>query len=142
MSMRKTAKRLFAALAALVMAFAVVTPAFAAEGTGTITITNAVVCAHGVGVAMSSCPAIGSVSMLPTIVINGSIIHAYRGNQLNPDYIGQGALGITSGSGLIQGDIKSSTIYKYTYDWASNTSTEDGIVDYNDQGVGTERPRP
>ena len=106
---------------------------------GTITITNAVVCAHGVGVAMSSCPAIGSVSMLPTIVINGSIIHAYRGNQLNPDYIGQGALGITSGSGLIQGDIKSSTIYKYTYDWASNTSTEDGIVDYNDQGVGTER---
>ena len=43
MSMRKTAKRLFAALAALVMAFAVVTPAFAAEGTGTITITNATV---------------------------------------------------------------------------------------------------
>lgn len=40
MSISKTAKRLFAAFAALVMALAVVTPTFAAEGGYTITITG------------------------------------------------------------------------------------------------------
>ena len=113
---------------------------------GTITITDAVVHARGYGAPFSAAPAIGSLSTLSNIVIRNSEIHAYRGyyfKELNPDYIGQGVVGQSvQGSGLIQGDIKSSTVYKYTYDYGTNTSTEDGIVDYDDQGVGTERPRP
>ena len=120
-------------------------PGIGSDKAGTITITNAVVHARGYGAPFSAAPAIGSLSTLPNIVIRNSEIHAYRGydfRELNPDYIGQGVWGLTSGSGLIRGDIKSSTVYKYTYDYGTNTSTEDGIVDYDDQGVGTERPRP
>ena len=113
---------------------------------GTITITDATVYARGRGASVNAAPAIGAYGSVPNIVISRSEIHTYRGfrnNQLNPDYIGQGVIGLLNqGSGLIRGDIKSSTVYKYTYDYGTNTSTEDGIVDYDDQGVGTERPRP
>ena len=113
---------------------------------GTITITDAVVRARGYGASTSAAPAIGAYGSVPNIVIRNSEIHAYRGyrlKELNPDYIGLGVVGMSAqGSGLIQGDIKSSTVYKYTYDWETDTSTEDGIVDYDDQGIGTERPRP
>ena len=113
---------------------------------GTITITDATVYARGHGTSFSAAPAIGSLSTLSNIVIRNSEIHAYRGyyfRELNPDYIGLGVVGMSAqGSGLIQGDIKSSTVYKYTYDYGTNTSTEDGIVVYDDQGVGTEQPRP
>ena len=88
------------------------------ESCGTITIDNATVYARGRAQASSGCPAIGSYSSVPTITINGSDIYAYRGafnGTSYADWIGRGGRSSNQG-GQIQGDIKSTTVYKGKWD--------------------------
>ena len=106
---------------------------------GTITIDNATVYARGTAQASSGCPAIGSYSSVPTITINGSDIYAYRGafnGTSYADWIGRGGRSSNQG-GQIQGDIKSTTVYKGKCDWSVEVS--EGVVVYGADGIGTEQ---
>ena len=63
---------------------------------GTITIENATVYAYATAISPIVCPAIGSLYMIPTIIIsNNSEVYAHRGFEQNPspaDWIGIGIL--------------------------------------------------
>ena len=106
------------------------------ESCGTITIDNATVYARGIAQGTTGCPAIGSYSSVPTIVISDSEIHAYRGSFKGTsfaDYIGRGgSMGVYQG-GQIQcgsGSITGSTVYKYSYDVLTGSSSSDGSETY------------
>lgn len=102
------------------------------DACGKITITDAIVHAQGAGEA----PAIGAESSVPEITIKKSEIHAYRGS--NADYIGR-AGDYNYQGGQIQGDITSSTVYKYLYDGSYDTSTPEGVVEFDENGEGKEQ---
>ena len=109
------------------------------ESCGTITIDNATVYARGTAQASSGCPAIGSYSSVPTITINGSDIYAYRGafnGTSYADWIGRGGRSSYQG-GQIQGDIKSTTVYKGKCDWSVEVS--EGVVVYGADGISKEQ---
>ena len=109
------------------------------ESCGTITIDNATVYARGTAQASSGCPAIGSFSSVPTITINGSDIYAYRGafnGTSYADWIGRGGRPSYPG-GQIQGDIKSTTVYKGKCDWSVEVS--EGTVVYGADGISKEQ---
>lgn len=103
---------------------------------GTITITNAIVHARSFGDAYSSAPAIGAYESVPEIVITDSEIHAYRGSYNGTsyaDYIGRGGSRIDYQGGQIQyssGSITGSTVYKYSYDLLTGSSSSDGSETY------------
>ena len=103
---------------------------------GTITITNAIVHARGFGDMYGSAPAIGAYESVPEIVITDSEIHAYRGSYNGTsyaDYIGRGGSRIDYQGGQIQyssGSITGSTVYKYSYDLLTGSSSSDGSVTY------------
>ena len=102
------------------------------DACGKITITDAIVHAQGADEA----PAIGAESSVPEITIKKSKIHAYRGS--NADYIGRVGDYKYQG-GQIQGDITSSTVYKYLYDGLYDTSTPEGVVEFDENGEGKEQ---
>ena len=109
------------------------------ESCGTITIDNATVYARGTAQASSGCPAIGSYSSVPTITINGSDIYAYRGafnGTSYADWIGRGGRSSYPG-GQIQGDIRSTTVYKGKWDWSVEVS--EGVVVYGADGISKEQ---
>ena len=112
---------------------------------GQITIDNATVHAYGKGASNTAeCPAIGTGiatsgaygTTLPTVIIrNGAEVHAHRGGG-SADYIGYpfvldnstgAASAINPGAG---GSITGSTVYKYTYNAATGSSSDDGSVTY------------
>ena len=124
---------------------------------GSITITNATVYAQGAsddGSRGDCGPAIGcgmndySETCVPKIIISGSEIHAYRGTYSNywtgveqsyANYIGQGGSeNYGAAEGDIQtgdgGSIKSSTVYKYTLNIDATSYTEDGVLEYDENG--------
>ena len=111
------------------------------ESCGTITIDNATVYARGTGSPMDGCPAIGSYASVPTIVISGSDIYAYRGAYTNgtsyADWIGRGGGVLDYQGGAIQGDIRSTTVYKGK--WTDSSEVSEGTVVYGADGVGTEQ---
>ena len=102
------------------------------DACGKITITDAIVHAQGADEA----PAIGAESSVPEITIKKSEIHAYRGS--NADYIGRVGDYKYQG-GQIQGDITSSTVYKYLYQVMDNISTSEGVVEFDENGEGKEQ---
>lgn len=109
------------------------------ESCGTITIDNATVYARGTAQASSGCPAIGSYSSVPTITINGSDIYAYRGaynGTSYADWIGRGGRPSNPG-GQIQGDIKSTTVYKGK--WTGSEEVSEGVVVYGADGISKEQ---
>lgn len=103
---------------------------------GKIEITDAIVHARGYSSLNESNPAIGAYSGVPQIVISGSTIHAHRGSYNNScfaDYIGRGGNTIEYQGGQIQcgsGSITGSTVYKYSYDVLTGSSSSDGSVTY------------
>lgn len=103
---------------------------------GKIEITDAIVHARGYSSLNESTPAIGAYSGVPQIVISGSTIHAHRGSYNNScfaDYIGRGGNTIEYQGGQIQcgsGSITGSTVYKYSYDVLTGSSSDDGSVTY------------
>lgn len=103
---------------------------------GKIEITDAIVHARGYSSLNESTPAIGAYSGVPQIVISGSTIHAHRGSYNNScfaDYIGQGGHRYGYQGGQIQcgsGSITGSTVYKYSYDVLTGSSSDDGSVTY------------
>ena len=107
---------------------------------GKIEITDAIVHAWGLGSPGDSTPAIGAYSGVPQIVISGSTIHAHRGSFDNfcfADYIGQGGDRYGYQGGQIQcgsGSITGSTVYKYSYDLLTGSSSSDGSVYYDANG--------
>ena len=114
---------------------------------GKIEITDAIVHAWGHGSPNESTPAIGAYSGVPQIVISGSTIHAYRGSFDNfcfADYIGQGGHRYGYQGGQIQcgsGSITGSTVYKYSYDVLTGSSSDEGTVVYDASGNATEQPQ-
>lgn len=112
---------------------------------GKIEITDAIVHAWGSGSPGDSTPAIGAYSSVPQIVISGSTIHAHRGSWGNycfADYIGQGGDRYGYQGGQIQcgsGSITGSTVYKYSYDLTTGSSSSDGSVVYDANGNATVR---
>lgn len=111
------------------------------ESCGTITIDNATVYARGTAQSSSGCPAIGSFSSVPAITINGSDIYAYRGAYTNgtsyADWIGQGGRDFNYQGGAIQGDIRSTTVYKYK--WTRREEVSEGTVVYGADGISKEQ---
>ena len=103
---------------------------------GTITIENATVYAYATAISQIACPAIGSLYMIPTIIIsNNSEVYAHRGFDQNPspaDWIGIGATYEGEG-GQIQATVTNSTVHCYT------GNTLDKTVVYNENGTGTEQ---
>ena len=103
---------------------------------GTITIENATVYAYATAISSIVCPAIGSLYMIPTIIIsNNSEVYAHRGFDQNPspaDWIGIGATYEGEG-GQIQATVTNSTVHCYTGE------TFDKTVVYNENGEGTEQ---
>ena len=103
---------------------------------GTITIENATVYAYATAISPIACPAIGSLYMIPTIIIsNNSEVYAHRGFDQNPspaDWIGIGATYEGEG-GQIQATVTNSTVHCYTGE------TFDKTVVYDGSGVGTEQ---
>ena len=103
---------------------------------GKIEIIDAIVHARGYSSLNESTPAIGAYSGVPQIVISGSTIHAHRGSYNNScfaDYIGRGGKTIEYQGGQIQcgsGSITGSTVYKYSYDVLTGSSSNDGSVTY------------
>ena len=103
---------------------------------GKIEITDAIVHARGYSSLNESTPAIGAYSGVPQIVISGSTIHAHRGSYGTTsfaDYIGRGGNTIEYQGGQIQcgsGSITGSTVYKYSYDVLTGSSSDDGSVTY------------
>ena len=80
-------------------------------------------------------------SNIPTIIVNNSSVHAYRGNTLS-DYIGwtgelnpstDASHSINCGEG---GSVTNSTIYCYT---GPNATTTDKVVTYDAEGNATEQ---
>ena len=114
---------------------------------GKIEITDAIVHAWGHGSPGESTPAIGAYSSVPQIVISGSTIHAHRGsfgNSCFADYIGQGGHRYGYQGGQIQcgsGSITGSTVYKYSYDGPTGSSSGEGTVVYDASGNATEQPQ-
>ena len=112
---------------------------------GKIEITDAIVHARGYSSLNESTPAIGAYSGVPQIVISGSTIHAHRGSYNNScfaDYIGRGGNTIEYQGGQIQcgsGSITGSTVYKYSYDVLTGSSSGEGTVVYDASGNGTEQ---
>ena len=112
---------------------------------GKIEITDAIVHAWGYGAPPESTPAIGAYSGVPQIVISGSTIHAHRGsfgNSCFADYIGQGGYIYGYQGGQIQcgsGSITGSTVYKYSYNVLTGSSSSDGSVVYDANGNATVR---
>ena len=107
---------------------------------GRIEISSAIVYARSVGDDTKSAPAIGAYGSVPEIVITGSEIHAYRGSYYGSsyaDYIGQGGNSYGYHGGDIQcgiGSITNSTVYKWTYNRYSDTSSNEGSVYYDEEG--------
>ena len=103
---------------------------------GKIEITDAIVHARGYSSLNESTPAIGAYSGVPQIVISGSTIHAHRGSYGTTsfaDYIGRGGNTIEYQGGQIQcgsGSITGSTVYKYSYNVLTGSSSSDGSVTY------------
>lgn len=114
---------------------------------GKIEITDAIVHARGHGSPNESTPAIGAYSGVPQIVISGSTIHAHRGSYNNScfaDYIGQGGHTYGYQGGQIQcgsGSITGSTVYKYSYNVLTGSSSGEGTVVYDASGNATEQPQ-
>ena len=114
---------------------------------GKIEITDAIVHARGYSSLNESNPAIGAYSGVPQIVISGSTIHAHRGSYNNScfaDYIGRGGNTIEYQGGQIQcgsGSITGSTVYKYSYDVLTGSSSGEGTVVYDASGNATEQPQ-
>lgn len=112
---------------------------------GKIEITDAIVHAWGCGSPYECTPAIGAYSGVPQIVISGSTIHAHRGTFNNfcfADYIGRGGNIREYQGGQIQcgsGSITGSTVYKYSYDGMTGSSSSDGSVVYDANGNATVR---
>ena len=109
---------------------------------GSITITDAIVHAHSHGINDYSAPAIGAYSYVPEITISGSEIYAYRGTTGNAsyaDYIGQGGKSYGYQGGQIQGTIKNTTVHKYLYHMIDYSSTPEGVVEFDENGIGTEQ---
>ena len=107
---------------------------------GSITITDAIVHAHSQGIDNYSAPAIGAFSYVPEITISGSEIYAYRGTTGNAsyaDYIGQGGKSSGYQGGQIQGTIKNTTVHKYLYQMRDYISTPEGVVEFDENGIGT-----
>ena len=110
---------------------------------GKIEITDAIVHARGYSSLNESTPAIGAYSGVPQIVISGSTIHAHRGSYNNScfaDYIGRGGNTIEYQGGQIQcgsGSITGSTVYKYSYDVLTGSSSGEGTVVYDASGNAT-----
>ena len=107
---------------------------------GTITITNAIVHARSFGDTNNSAPAIGAYESVPEIVITGSEIHAYRGSYGTSyaDYIGQGGNSYGYHGGDIQcgtGSITNTTVYKGAYNCRYDTSSNEGSVYYDEEGL-------
>lgn len=114
---------------------------------GKIEITDAIVHARGYSSPSESTPAIGAYSGVPQIVISGSTIHAHRGSYNNScfaDYIGRGGNIYAPQSGQIQcgsGSITGSTVYKYSYNVLTGSSSGEGTVVYDASGNATEQPQ-
>lgn len=114
---------------------------------GKIEITDAIVHAQGYSSPNESTPAIGAYSGVPQIVISGSTIHAHRGSYGTTsfaDYIGRGGNTIEYQGGQIQcgsGSITGSTVYKYSYDVLTGSSSDEGTVVYDASGNATEQPQ-
>lgn len=114
---------------------------------GKIEITDAIVHARGHSSLNESTPAIGAYSGVPQIVISGSTIHAHRGSYNNScyaDYIGQGGHRYGYQGGQIQcgsGGITGSTVYKYSYNVQTGSSSSEGTVVYDASGNATEQPQ-
>ena len=114
---------------------------------GKIEITDAIVHAQGYSSLNESTPAIGAYSGVPQIVISGSTIHAHRGSYGTTsfaDYIGRGGNTIEYQGGQIQcgsGSITGSTVYKYSYDVLTGSSSGEGTVVYDASGNATEQPQ-
>ena len=112
-------------------------PGIGSYGTcGNISIDNALVYAHG---GLNDAPAIGSkVGDIPTITINASVIHAYRGgiNYSSPaDWIGKGSYTADG----IHGDIRNSIIHKFLYSYDSQQTIAEGTVEYDANGISKEQ---
>lgn len=99
---------------------------------GTIKIENATVYARGTGTITGSCPAIGSYSSLPNIIISGSDIYAYRGAYNNgttyTDWIGLGGASGGYTGGDIQATITSTTVNKGK--WTGSSEVAEGTAVY------------
>ena len=114
---------------------------------GKIEITDAIVHARGYSSPNESTPDIGAYSGVPQIVISGSTIHAHRGSYGTTsfaDYIGRGGNTIEYQGGQIQcgsGSITGSTVYKYSYDVLTGSSSDEGTVVYDASGNATEQPQ-
>ena len=114
---------------------------------GKIEITDAIVHAQGYSSPNESTPAIGAYSGVPQIVISGSTIHAHRGSYGTTSfayYIGRGGNTIEYQGGQIQcgsGSITGSTVYKYSYDVLTGSSSDEGTVVYDASGNATEQPQ-
>ena len=112
---------------------------------GKIEITDAIVHAQGYSSLNESTPAIGAYSGVPQIVISGSTIHAHRGSYGTTsfaDYIGRGGNTIEYQGGQIQcgsGSITGSTVYKYSYDVLTGSSSSEGTVVYDASGNATQQ---
>ena len=94
------------------------------------------------GINDYSAPAIGAFSYVPEITISGSEIYAYRGTTGNAsyaDYIGQGGKSSGYQGGQIQGTIKNTTVHKYLYQMRDYISTPEGVVEFDENGIGTEQ---
>ena len=112
-------------------------PGIGSHGTcGNISIDNALVYARG---GFIDDPAIGSkVGDIPTITINDSVIHAYRGgiNYSSPaDWIGKGSYTADG----IHGDIRNSIIHKFLYSYDSQQTIAEGTVEYDANGISKEQ---
>ena len=105
---------------------------------GTIAIDNATVYARGTGTSDGGYPAIGANSTVPVITISGSEIHAFRGSS-HADWIGQYGNVYGYQGGAIQGTITGTTVYKGLWDKNSGQATDEGTVEYDASGVGTEQ---
>jgi len=105
---------------------------------GTIAIDNATVYARGTGTSDGGYPAIGANSTVPVITISGSEIHAFRGSS-HADWIGQYGNVYGYQGGAIQGTITGTTVYKGLWDKNSGQATDEGIVEYGVDDVGTEQ---
>ena len=107
---------------------------------GRIEISSAIVYARSFGEVICCAPAIGAYESVPEIVITDSEIHAYRGSDNGTsyaDYIGQGGNSYGYHGGDIQcgtGSITNTTVYKGTYNWSSDTSSNEGSVYYDEEG--------
>ena len=107
---------------------------------GRIEISSAIVYARGFGEVICCAPAIGAYESVPEIVITDSEIHAYRGSDNGTsyaDYIGQGGDSYGYHGGDIQcgtGSITNTTVYKGTYNWSFDTSSNEGSVYYDEEG--------